>query len=341
MTTGTFDLLSPDVVFAAVEDALGCELDGTMAVYPSYVNRVYGVRDTDGTEFIAKFYRPGRWGENAIAEEHDFVFDCAEFDVPVIAPLPLGEDLTVGAIVAEEESGADQEPGTEQEFLFALFPKRGGRSFDAESDDDWLRLGAVAGRVHATAIRRESFHRIRCTPQESTQGFLRELETSGVIHPEFRDEFLSVAKQAVEWIAPLFEGVELHRIHGDFHRGNILDRPGEGLLVVDFDDMMVGPAVQDLWLLLPDRAHAVRRELNLLLEGYETFREFDRSTLRLIEPLRLMRMIYYLAWSMRQRNDLRFRESFPEWGGKAFWAKELEDLHTQIAVIRDDLEEEE
>ena len=345
METGTFDLLAPNVVIAAVEDTIGLELDGTLTAYPSYVNRVYGLRDIDGENYIVKFYRPGRWSEAAIVEEHEFVADCAAVDVPVVAPFVSADGESIGWVVAETDDEDEAGPGAggapgdrEQEFLFALYPKRGGRSFDAESDDDWIRLGSVAGRIHAASRTRVAENRLVCTPEGSTLGFLQELRGDNVVHPEVAAEFFDTAERALEWFGPLFDGLDLQRIHGDFHRGNILDRPGDGLLVVDFDDMMMGPAVQDLWLLLPDRAQEARRELNLILEGYEQFASFDTSSLRLIEPLRLMRMLYYVAWSSRQRHDHRFRMDFPEWGGKAFWEKELEDLRTQIAVIRDALE---
>lgn len=345
MEAGTFDLLSPQVVITAAEESLGRELDGTITAYPSYVNRVYGLRDTDGASFIAKFYRPGRWDVDAIAEEHEFVADCAANDVPVVAPLELSHGDTIGMIVAElddpdGDASADQRHagGREEQFCFALYPKRGGRNFDAESDDDWIRLGSVAGRLHVAARSRDAAHRLVCTPEGSTSGFLAELRAESVVHPDVADEFFATAGQALEWITPLFNGTVRQRIHGDFHRGNILDRPGEGLLVVDFDDMMMGPAVQDLWLLLPGRVTDSRRELTMILDGYRQFAEFDRRNLLLIEPLRLMRMLYYVAWSARQRHDHRFRESFPQWGGKAFWDKELEDVKTQVAVIRDALD---
>ena len=336
--------LTPHVIVSAIESIYDFELDGMLTAYPSYVNRVYGVHgwgaaardapgETSGTDYIAKFYRPGRWESEAIEEEHRYVADCARFDVPVVAPLANPDGDTIHNVIAESGD-------VEQEFSFALYPKRGGRSFDAETDDDWLRLGGLVGRIHTASLSGSATCRLVCTPQDSTAGFLAELQQANLVHPEVRDEFFATAKDALEWIGPLFDGVQLQRIHGDCHRGNILDRPGEGLLIIDFDDMMIGPAVQDLWLLLPDRAHAARRELNLVLEGYERFQPFDPATLQLIEPLRLMRMLYYLAWSARQRHDHRFQESFPQWGSKAFWEKELEDLHTQIAVIRDELEAE-
>ena len=326
MTTRTFDLLTPHVVLAAVESAFGLALDGTLSAYPSYVNRVYGLAAEGGQAYVAKFYRPGRWSEEAILEEHTFVQDCAEAELPVVAPLQDRDGATLASVTSDDG-------GTEETFDFALYPRKGGRSFDAESAGDWVRLGGLVGRLHAVGERRQAEHRLACTPQASTSEFLRELESAGVVPAKHAAEFFGLAREALAGIAPLFDGVALQRIHGDCHRGNILDRAGEGLLLIDFDDMMRGPAVQDLWLLLPDRASSSRRELELILEGYEAFHPFQRATLALIEPLRLMRLVYYLAWSARQRDDLRFRQSNPGWGGEAFWSKEIEDLRDQLAAI--------
>jgi Ser/Thr protein kinase RdoA (MazF antagonist) len=326
METRTFDLLTPHAILGAIESAYGLRLNGVLSVYPSYVNRVFGLTTDDGEAFVAKFYRPGRWSEEAILEEHRFVRDCAEEELPVAAPLADGEGSTLHTVAAEEGE-------LRERFAFALYPRKGGRSFDAESDEDWMRLGALVGRIHDVAVRSPALHRLRCSPDASTARFLDELSRSEVVHPKCEREFFALAEEALAAILPLFEGVSAQRIHGDCHRGNILDRPGEGLLVIDFDDMMSGPAVQDLWLLLPDRAAASRRELELILAGYEELRPLDRATLRLIEPLRLMRMLYYLAWSARQRDDRRFRESNPGWGSEAFWIREIEDLRDQIDAI--------
>ena len=326
----TFDLLTPYVVVNSVQEAFALRLDGMLTAYPSYVNRVYGLADEDGKEYIVKFYRPGRWSLDAIDDEHQFVIDCAEADLPVVAPIADDEGVTLQSVTAAEGD-------REVEYAFALFPKRSGRSFDAEGDEDWNRLGSLIGRIHTAAALRDAPFRLVCTPEKSTVGFVDELEEAGIVHPDCREEFFRLAREYLQWISPIFAGVASQRIHGDCHRGNILDRPGEGLLIIDFDDMMMGPAVQDLWLLLPDKAQECARELELILEGYQNFRPFDPASLRLIEPLRLMRMLYYLAWSARQRDDRRFRESFPEWGGEAFWIKEIEDLRTQIEVIHEEL----
>ena len=322
----SFDLLTPYVAVQAIESVIATPVDGALTGYPSYVNRVYGFGDEDGRQFVAKFYRPGRWSLEAIAEEHRLLERCAAAELPVVAPLAGADGETLHAVTA---AGAT----AEQEFHYAVYPKRSGRNFDADRDEDWLRIGALVGRLHVALAAGSAAHRLRCTPRTATARFIDELEQAGVVAPDAAAEFFALAHGAVERVAPLFEGLPLQLVHGDCHRGNILDRAAEGLLLIDFDDLMVGPAVQDLWLLLPGRMADSRRELTLLIEGYEQFRPFDRRELRLIEPLRLMRMIYYLAWSALQRHDLRFRESFPHWGGAAFWAQEVEDLRTQLRVI--------
>lgn len=321
-----FDLLTPHVVLAAVEQSFELVLDGTMLAYPSYVNRVYGLTTEDRVGYVAKFYRPGRWSDEAILEEHAFVRECHDAELPVVAPCVDSYGDTLQSVIAEDDNG-------EQEYRFALYPKRGGRNFDAEGEQDWLRLGRLAGRLHTVARNVTATHRVVCTPELSTVRFIEELESEAVVHPRCAEDFFAVTSQVLERLRGRFDGVTLQPIHGDFHRGNVLDRVDQGLLVIDFDDMMVCPPVQDLWLLLPGRLDDSRRELNLLLEGYEEFLAFDYTTISLIEPLRIMRMIYYLAWCARQRNDVGFRKAFPDWGTEAFWLKEIEDLRTQLNVI--------
>ena len=325
MVAGSFESLSPGAVVRAVEDAYALPLDGTLEAYPSYVNRVYGIRGEDGARFVVKFYRPGRWTRNAVLDEHRFLLDCAEAEVSVIAPLASAD----GQTLHETTRGSD----AAEPFLFALFPRTGGRTYEPESDEDLERLGALLGRCHAVAAQREAPHRALCTPQDLTAGFVEELLGDDLVHPDCRDDFTAICRSTLQVAAPLFEGLSPQRIHGDCHRGNIIDRAGQGLVLIDFDDMMRGPPVQDIWLVLPGYAAESRRELALLLEGYERFAVFDRETLALIEPLRFMRMIYFLVWRARQRGDYWFRESFPEWGSEAFWMKETEDLRTQAQVI--------
>ena len=326
---GSFDLLTPQAILSSLEQAFDLVLDGTLSTYPSYINRVYGVRTEEGREYVCKFYRPGRWEWEAILAEHSFVLECTAEDIPVIPPLPDAD----GDTLCEVEVAGPEDSET---FAFALYPKRGGRSFDAEGDDQWLRLGSIVGRCHAVGRRKPAPERPVCTPAAWTAPFVRELLDQGLVHPDIAGELADFAEEQLALLEPLFTGVDLQRIHGDCHRGNLLERPGEGLMIIDFDDMMTGPPVQDIWLLLPGYAADCGRELTFLLEGYERFLDFPRETLRLIEPLRLMRMIHFLAWQARQREDHWFRREYPDWGTKQFWIREMEDLQIQARVVGDD-----
>jgi len=313
-----FGHLVPDVMLDWVEQALGTRLTGLATPLPSYINRVYEVQAMDGRRLVAKFYRPGRWSRAALQEEHDFMRDCAEDEIPVIAPLagPQGQTLY-------ETEG----------IFFTVFPKQWGRQLEIESPKDWLRVGRLLGRLHVAGSRREAPARTRLHPAQCTVEHLEHLLDNGFLPRAREEDFREVADNILDRIEELFDGVEFIRIHGDCHGGNLLHRPGEGILVIDFDDMMTGPPVQDFWLLLPGREADCRVELSLLLRGYEKFREFDDLTLRLIEPLRAMRIIYYLAWCSRQVNDYTFRQQHPDWGSDAFWQREITDLQHQLQAI--------
>ncbi len=315
----SFGRLTPETILPAVEAASGMLLTGMVLSLPSYINRVYELRALDGTKIIAKFYRPGRWNRDAILDEHRFTQDCADDEIPVVPPTPLLDGSSIG-----EHDG----------FLFSLFPKRAGRQLEINEDADWLRIGALVARTHLAGEKRAATHRITIDPALSTLADVNHLcET--VIAGRSRDLYKNSAMRLIEYSIPLFSGLERIRLHGDCHRGNILDRLDEGLLLIDFDDMAMGPPVQDAWLLLPDRADKATREIELFLQGYERFRRFDRSSLRCIESLRAMRMIYFLAWCSRQVDDSLFLKHFPDWGSEAFWRKEINDLQEQLGFVMD------
>ena len=332
MQTGSFDLLTPKTVIAAVEQSHGIRLDGMVTPYPSYVNRVFGIQNEDGTPLVAKFYRPGRWSWDAVLDEHDFLMDCAAEEIPVVTPLEDGDGDTLCEVTVAG-------PDLEETYFYTLFPRMGGRNFDAESDDDWYRLGTIVGRCHLVGKKRRAEHRESCHPVTNTSSYVEELLSEGLVHPDSVEGFEEICGEIIDQITPLFDDLDYQRVHGDCHRGNILDRAEEGLLLFDFDDMVNGPVVQDLWLLLPDYANNCRRELIMLLDGYGQFSDFDSASLKLIEPLRFMRMVYFLVWRARQRHDYWFRSNFPDWGTEAFWIKEVEDLRVQRDVIRDYLDE--
>lgn len=315
-----FHHLTPDAVLHLVESALGHRCANICRPMNSYINRVYEVQQDNGDALIAKFYRPGRWTRDALLDEQDFLAELDEAEIPVIATLrnKAGETL-------HEHDG----------MYFALFAKKGGRICDEPNQEQWLELGRLIARVHLVGAAHAPRERMIMSPEVSTMDQVSYILESGLVPPECRTEYRNVAHQTVDRIQPLFGEEGFIRIHGDCHHQNIIYRPGESFYIIDFDDMAVGPPVQDIWMLLPGRVVDARAELNLFLEGYETFRAFDRSTLRLVEPLRAMRYIHYTAWCVRQAADGGFARLAPDWGTAGYWKKEIHELRKQQTEIDD------
>ena len=312
-----FAKLTPDYFLPVLEESLGEQFTALARPLPSYINRVYEVLSKDNTYYIAKFYRPGRWSFEAIKDEHDFLLDCNEMDIPVICPLRLRDGRTINKI---------------DDICFAVFPKRAGRQYDVDYDENWKRIGSLLGRLHSAGQKRIATARLTLTPQTTTVDYVKQL-VEEVITERWRQSYQEICLRIIDIISPFFENLEMVRIHGDFHSGNILHRPGEGLMVIDFDDMMNGPPVQDFWLLVPEPYPASRDYLDIILTGYRQFRDFDSHSFLLIEGLRAMRMIYFTAWCSMQRNDNQFQVKFPDWGSDKFWSNEIQDLRAQYAII--------
>jgi Ser/Thr protein kinase RdoA (MazF antagonist) len=269
---------------------------------------------------VIKFYRPGRWSRAGVQDEHDFLLELAAEEIPVIAPLPLQNGATLG------EHGR---------LLFALYEKKGGRYPDEFTDDQWLAMGRLLGRLHQVGARRQPQDRPRLHPQASTRAHLDFLRASGLLPADLAPAYEQVTAAIVDEITPLFARAESIRIHGDCHRGNIIDRPGESLHLIDFDDMAVGAPVQDFWMLLPGTLADSAVEADLLIEGYETFRPFDRTSLRLIEPLRAMRYVHYSAWCARQVVEDGHSPVIPDFGSRTYWQTETRELADQLERIRE------
>jgi Ser/Thr protein kinase RdoA (MazF antagonist) len=328
-----FDYLSPQIVLSAVEAAFGMELQSVVTPFPSYVNRVFGMSDAEGTPYVVKFYRPGRWSREALLEEHRFLEELAREELPVVQPLKDVDGDTLAEVLLERGNPDEDDI----HFHFALFPKRSGRLFDAEGDEAWLRIGALCGHMHSIGSQADAVHRQHVSPGKSTSEHIEYLLKEGVIPSDMLSEFSAITDRALSLITPVFQSIPFIRLHGDLHRGNILDRGDEGLLLIDLDDMSTGPAMQDFWLLMPERYGKVGKEMSLLAEGYENFRPFPWNQTALMEPLRFMRMIHFIAWCGRQRRDRDFRTHFPGWGDRSWWIQELEDLRDQVSVIESGL----
>ncbi|HEY0511876.1 MAG TPA: serine/threonine protein kinase [Thermoanaerobaculia bacterium] len=320
--TGTdlFLSLTPEKVLAAV--AAG-GLDCNPVCYPlnSFENRVYEVELADRSRVVAKFYRPGRWSEEQILEEHRFLDDLEEQEIPVCTMRPFPGGGTLRRI---------------DNIFYCISDRRGGRAPDELDEAAARRLGMLVGRMHNAGAGRRAEHRLALDADTYVRQNLDWLEAHDVVprhlHERYFDTALSIAALADRRLA----GVPVHRIHGDLHLGNVLFR--DGLLnVLDFDDMVTGPAVQDLWLALPGRDATTGALRERFLEGYIQFRDFDRSTLSLIEPLRALRIIHYAAWIARRWHDPAFPAAWPHFGTPDYWERETQDLEEQLAVIRGEI----
>ena len=305
---GAFFSLTPDRVLDAVEVG-GLRCTGRCLPLRAFENRVYEVELEDERRLVVKFYRPGRWSRETILDEHAFLADLMAAEVPAVAPLDLGTGSTLGEI---------------EGILYAVFPKVRGRTLDELDAEGRRRIGRTIGRLHAVGASREAPHR----PRLDVRRYIREpLEVvlSGKFIPEgLAPRYREVALRIADVVAAPLAAARAQRIHGDLHWGNILWTPDP--LLVDFDDCLVGPPVQDLWLLARGNSEEARKLREDLLEGYELFREFDRSTLSLCEPLRALRIVYMSGWIARRWDDPSFPQAFPLFRNHNYWNQEYEEL---------------
>lgn len=311
-----FNRLTPEEVLGAVE-ASGRRASGRFIVLNSYENRVYQLELEDETWVVGKFYRPGRWSEAAIRDEHDFLAELAAEEVPVAEPLELETGRTIGEV---------------QGIRYALFPRIGGRAPQELDREQIDILGRLLARIHNVGARRRAEARLAIDPETYGTRNLEFLVASGAVPAEARAQFEDTARRLVDRIAPLFQDVPVHRIHGDCHLGNLLFAP-RGPTFLDFDDMATGPAVQDVWMLAPSADAYGRAERERLVAAYSGLRDFHPIWLRLVEPLRALRFIHYVTWIARRFDDPVFPRTFPHFGTLQFWQKETADLREQIARI--------
>jgi Ser/Thr protein kinase RdoA (MazF antagonist) len=321
--TDLFLSLTPDKVLAAVESA-GLRCNPVCYPLNSFENRVYEVELEDRTRIVAKFYRPGRWSEEQILEEHEFLRELDEDEVPVCTVRPFPDGSTLHRI---------------EHIYYSLSDRRGGRAPDELDGATAQRLGMLVGRLHNVAVRRPAAHRVRLTADTFIRDDVAWLDAHAILPQHLRNRYcdaaLAIADQLDAALAEI-DPRQIHRLHGDLHLGNVLLRDGV-LRVLDFDDMALGPAVQDLWLALPGRDAWAVELRERFLAGYEQFRIFDRSTLRLIEPLRGLRVIHYAAWLARRWHDPAFPASWPHFGTLEYWQRETDDLEEQLALVRGEL----
>lgn len=317
-----FSALTPDCILSALE-GLGIPCDGRLLALNSYENRVWQVgvdADDPAARFcVAKFYRPGRWSEAAILEEHGFLAELTEEDLPVVPPLTLaGRTL--------HRSGV---------YPVAVFPRRGGRAPELDDPDCLRWMGRLLGRIHQVGRRHPHAHRLHLDPVRFGEEPRAFVLAGSWVPPELLDAYASVSEQALEAVRQCFEragGVSVIRLHGDCHAGNVLWTDA-GPHFVDFDDTLNGPAIQDLWMLLSGDEHAMARQLDTVLEGYECFARLDPRELHLVEALRTLRLLHYSAWLARRWADPAFPAAFPWFASPRYWQDQILALREQIALM--------
>ena len=320
-----FANLSPDLIVDAVE-AAGFPSDGRILALGSYENRVFQVGLEDAEPVVVKFYRPGRWTDAAIAEEHAFARELAAAEIPVIAPLePLSRD----------ELGDGPVP-VFGGYRLAIYPRRGGQWPELGSEDDRQWIGRFLGRIHLVGAAGHFEHRTRLSPTAMGRDSVAYLEEGERVPEYILHRYVQVADELLDLVEARFESVgplRYLRIHGDCHRNNVL-WTAAGPHFVDLDDCQMGPAVQDLWMLLAGRPEEMRVQLGEILEGYSQFATFDPIEATLIEALRALRMIHYAAWLARRWHDPAFPRAFPWFGEARYWERHVAELEEQLTALR-------
>ena len=283
-----FYRLTPERVLEAVE-AAGFEPTGHCQALNSLENRVYDVRLEDGSHTVAKFYRPARWSEEQIREEHEFLFNLQADEIPVCAPIKLSGDDSLGTV---------------EDIFYAIWPRTGGRSPDEFNDEELEMLGRLVARIHNVGASRPAEYRRELSVQTYALEPLEFLERRELLPEYLRGRYRQAVEEIVEVYRAWSEGIPFHRIHGDCHTGNLL-RGSEGFFFLDFDDFLTGPAVQDIWMLVSAGDQEGLRRRQVFLGGYRQIREFEDHWLKLIEPLRALRYVHYNAWVARRWEDPR------------------------------------
>jgi Ser/Thr protein kinase RdoA (MazF antagonist) len=329
--THAFETLTPDLVLDALETA-GLRGDGRLTALSSYENRVYQVQLEDGTSVVAKFYRPDRWTDAQILEEHAFAAELMAFEVPAIGPMVLdGKTL--------HHFGG---------FAFSVSPRRGGRPPELDDAEVLEWIGRFLARIHTVGARKPFATRPALNVQTFAEEPMQWLLANDMVPLDVQSAWTRGVEKAIVMIhqhdtlnadaRP--SDIRVLRLHGDCHPGNILWTPadaapdrGPGPHFVDLDDARTGPAVQDFWMLLSGDRQQRTRQLGALVDGYEQFREFDRAELALIEPLRTLRLIHYSAWLARRWTDPTFPANFPWFGSSDYWQGQVQMLEEQLEAM--------
>ena len=316
---GVFDFtsLSPDLIIDGLE-SVGFTVDSGLLALNSYENRVYQFHDNNMQKFVTKFYRPQRWSLAQLQEEHDFGFDLAEQEIPVIAPIKI------------ENKSLFEYHG----YYFSVYPCRGGRIFEVDNLNQLEWMGRFLGRIHAVGAQKKFEHRYDFNAEEWLYKARETIVSSGFIPSTLERAFLTILDLVIEEAARQYKPVTQIRLHGDCHAGNILWREKEGPHFVDLDDCRTGPAIQDIWMMLSGDRQQQLLQLDTILSGYEEFFVFENSQLVLIESLRTMRVVHYMAWLCKRWSDPAFPRNFPWFDSEKYWEQQILMLKEQMSALQ-------
>jgi len=312
-----FYQLTPDEVLNALE-SVGFEPQAALLALNSYENRVYQFRDYDNNKFVVKFYRPQRWSDEQILEEHLFTQQLSKAEIPVVAPIEID-----GQTLFKFDN-----------FRFAVFENKGGRSPNLDDKDTLIWLGRFIGRIHLLGESQNFEHRPTLSWQNFAKDSMQYLLHNDFLPSHIYEAYRTTSELIVNYCQSTFDDfgpINAIRLHGDCHPSNVMWTES-GPHFVDFDDSRMGPAIQDLWMLVTDNEN--RYQWNLLIEGYEDFHEFDDRELMLVEPLRAMRMLHYSAWLARRWSDPSFKHNFPWFNSTRYWEDQVLSLKEQLAMLQ-------
>lgn len=315
-----FDDLTPETILDAVESR-GFLCDGRFLALNSYENRVYQIGIEEQTPVIGKFYRPQRWTDEAIIEEHAFTLELADHELPVVPPLADASGETLHHY---------------QNFRFSLFPRRGGHAPPLDNDDCLETMGRWLARIHNVGAARPFAHRPELTPDAFGHQAVA-FVTESFVPRDLLESWQSLTRDLLAMVDDRFSAgrsVQPIRVHGDCHPGNVLWRD-DAPHFIDLDDARMAPAIQDIWMLLSGEREQQQHQLGTILDGYTAFREFDTAELRLIEPLRTLRMLHFAAWLGQRWEDPAFPRAFPWFNSPRYWGELILDLRMQMSAMQE------
>lgn len=315
----TFAELTPDLILDAIEDT-GIRVDSGLLALNSYENRVYQFMDEDRTRFVVKFYRPQRWSNAQIQEEHDYSLELLQHEIPIAAPLIINNKTLHHY----------------KDYAFTIFPSVGGRQFEVDNLNQLEWMGRFIGRIHAVAASKQFEFRDELTIQSHLHIPFQQLQNSKLVPSHLHTSFFTILERVVELASTLYTERNLSpplRLHGDCHPGNILWR--DGPTFVDLDDCRNGPAIQDIWMMLSGDRQQQTLQLDTLIGAYEEFFDFNNAQLGLIEPLRAMRMIHYMAWLENRWEDPAFPRAFPWFADDKYWEQQILSLKEQFSSLQE------